>query len=156
MARLTLIVLLLAGSAFAATARTSGPVPEHAGHLGVGRLIPDQAFVDLTGKTRRLGELSAQQGLVIAMSSSTCPISKRILPSLAALEKDLAAQGIALLVVNAMAGEKPVEIREQLKSAGLTSPYCHDVGGALARALGASHPALSRRLGRPIRRRLQP
>lgn len=137
MARLTLIVLLLAGSAFAATARTSGPVPEHAGHLGVGRLIPDQAFVDLTGKTRRLGELSAQQGLVIAMSSSTCPISKRILPSLAALEKDLAAQGIALLVVNAMAGEKPVEIREQLKSAGLTSPYCHDVGGALARALGA-------------------
>ena len=137
MARRILTVLLLAGSLLAAPARTSGPVPEHAGNLGVGRLIADLSCVDLEGRTRRLSELTGQQGLIIAMSSATCPISKRTLPSLVSLEKDLAAQGLSLLVVNAMAGEKPAEIREQVKAAGLTSPYCHDVDGALAKALGA-------------------
>ena len=137
MAMRILTVLLLTGSLLAAPARTSGPVAEHAGNLGVGRLIADQSFVDLAGKAHRLSELTGQQGLVIAMSSATCPISKRTLPSLASLEKDLATQGLSLLVVNAMAGEKAAEIREQLKAAGLTSPYCHDVDGALAKALGA-------------------
>lgn len=137
MARLILTALLLAGSLLAAPGRTSGPVPEHAGDLGVGRLIADRTCVDLTGASRRLSTLAGKQGLVIALSSATCPISKRYAPSLVALEKDLAAQGLTLLVVNAMAGEKPEEIRAQVKAAGLTSPYVHDVDGALAKALGA-------------------
>ena len=131
------LLLLMGCVALAAPSRTSGPLIERGGDLGVGRMIADLSFTDLAGKSYRLGELTQKQGLVIAMSSSTCPISKRYLPSLRMLEKELAAQGLSLLIVNAMAGEKPTEIREQLKSAGLTSPYFHDQDGMLAKALGA-------------------
>jgi mono/diheme cytochrome c family protein len=138
MSRLVLLAsLLLIGALPPAFARTSGPIVEKAGDLGVGRMIADQACTDLAGRTVRLSALSGPNGLVIAMSSATCPISKRYLPSLAALEKELATRGIGLLLVNAMTGEKPEDIQAQLKEAGLTSPYCHDQEGVLAKALGA-------------------
>lgn len=129
--------LLLTGALPQALARTSGPTVEKAGDLGVGRMVADQACTDLAGRPLRLSALSGPNGLVIAMSSATCPISKRYLPSLGALEKDLTARGVGLLIVNAMTGEKPEDIRAQLKEAGLTAPYCHDEDGVLAKALGA-------------------
>ena len=138
MPRFVLLASLLLTSALPlAGARTSGPIVEKAGDMGVGRMVADQACTDLAGRTVRLSALSGSNGLVIAMSSATCPISKRYLPSLAALEKDLASRGLGLLLVNAMTGEKPEDIRAQLKEAGLTSPYCHDQDGVLAKALGA-------------------
>lgn len=138
MPRFVLLAALLLNAALPpASARTSGPVVEKAGDLGVGRLVADQPFADLEGRPLRLSGLCRPNGLVIAMSSATCPISKRYLPSLAALEQDLAARGVGLLIVNAMSGEKAADIRAQLKEAGLTAPYCHDQDGALAKALGA-------------------
>lgn len=138
MARLPWFILLLAIGTYAAEpTRTSGPLIEKAGDLGVGRMLADVPFTDLTGKPHQLTEVSGAQGVVIAMSSTTCPISKRYLPALRKLEQTLAAEGLSLIVVNAMAGEKTEEIKTQLKEAGLISPYCHDQAGILARALGA-------------------
>ena len=98
-------------------------------------MIADQTFKDLAGRQHRLSEMAQRQGLVIAMSSATCPISKRYFPSLRALEKNLAEQGLSLLVVNAMAGEKGEQIQSQLSEAGLTAPYLHDRDGAIAKSL---------------------
>ena len=36
----------------------------------------------------------------IAMTSTTCPVSLRYAPALARLEKDLAARGVAFILVN--------------------------------------------------------
>lgn len=146
----TLIALFLTCPLVAALARTSAPVVESASDLGVGRMIADQIFKDLEGRQHRLSELAQRQGLVIAMSSATCPISKRYLPSLCALEKSLAGQGLSLLVVNAMSAEKAEEIKSQLRPAGLSAPYLHDRDGAVAKSLGARSTAevflLDRRL----------
>ena len=116
---------------------TSGPEILKPGYVGIGRMIADATFTDVAGKAHRLSELKSRKGVVIAMTSATCPVSKRYLPSLAKLEKELAGQGIALLLVNPFASEKPEEIKAQLAGNALTSPYIHDKDKALAAALQA-------------------
>jgi mono/diheme cytochrome c family protein len=105
--------------------------------VGVGRMIPDVAFTDLAGKARRLSEFQTSKALVIAMTSATCPVSKRYLPSLAVLEQELSAKGVALLLVNPLASEKSAEIQAQLAASKVTAPYVHDRDLALAGALSA-------------------
>jgi mono/diheme cytochrome c family protein len=116
---------------------TSGPEILKPGDVGIGRRIDAASFTDLAGKTHQLSDLQGGKGLVIAMTSATCPVSKRYLPSLAQLEKDLAAQGLRLLLVNPFASETPEEIQAQLADHAFTSPYLHDRDKTLTTALQA-------------------
>ena len=75
--------------------------------------------------------------MAIALSSSTCPVSKRQMPWLAKLEQELSNRGIALLVLNPMKTETDDEIRAQVTAAGVRSTVCHDATQAVARALQA-------------------
>ena len=135
----SLLALLIAvtGVLSAPITRTTGPLLDKPGDLGVGRMIPDFTFTDVSGATHHLSEIRQTQGLVIALSSTTCPISKRYLPTLVQLEKSLAAKGLTLLVVNPMAGESAEAIKAQLAESGLKCAYVHDKDGTIARALGA-------------------
>jgi Ca2+-binding EF-hand superfamily protein len=56
---------------------TSGPEILKPGDVGIGRMIVDAPFTDLAGKAHRLSELKTSKGIVIIMTSSTCPVSKR-------------------------------------------------------------------------------
>ncbi|MDQ3625433.1 MAG: redoxin family protein, partial [Verrucomicrobiota bacterium] len=114
---------------------TSGPKLIKAGDVGVGRMIADLTFTGLKGAPRQLSDWKENTGVVVAMTSATCPVSKRYAPSLAALEKELRAQNIALLLVNPFASDRAPDIEAQLAAAGLTAPYAHDP--AFAAALGA-------------------
>jgi len=105
--------------------------------LGIGRQVPDVRFTDLAGRAHRLSDWRGEAGLVVAVTSATCPLSKRYLPSLAALEPELRAQGIGLVLVNPFASEDPAEIRAQLAAHSFTAPYVHEVDRALTGALGA-------------------
>jgi len=120
-----------------AALKASGPLIQKPGDLGVGRLIPDAAFTDLSGQGHRLSAYKASKGLVLALTSSTCPVSKRILPSLVALDASLQAQGLTLILINPYASETPADIRAQLQAAGYHGLYVHDKDMALCRALGA-------------------
>jgi len=102
-----------------------------------GRQVPDVAFTDLAGKPHRTADASRYAGMAIALSSSTCPVSKRQMPSLAKLEQELSNRGIALLVLNPMKTETDDEIRAQVTAAGVRSTVCHDATQAVARALQA-------------------
>ncbi|MFN7561081.1 MAG: redoxin domain-containing protein, partial [Prosthecobacter sp.] len=113
---------------------TSGPRVLKATELGIGRQIADLSFTDLNGAPHKLSEFKAS---VIAMTSATCPVSKKYVHSLARLEKDLRAQNIALILVNPFASESVDEIKAQLTEAKITSTYCHDKEKALAAALDA-------------------
>ena len=120
-----------------AALKAPGPLIQKPGDLGVGRLIPDAAFTDLSGQGHRLSAYKASKGLVLALTSSTCPVSKRTLPSLLALDATLKAQGLTLILVNPYASETPADIQAQLKAAGYHGLYVHDKDMALCRALGA-------------------
>ncbi len=116
---------------------TSGPRILKGGDVGVGRMIEELNFVDLQGAPRKLSEVAGKNGLVIAMTSATCPVSKRYAPSLATLEKDLRVQGVGLLLVNPYASDRREDIQAQLMAAGLAAPYVRDQEKKLATALGA-------------------
>jgi mono/diheme cytochrome c family protein/peroxiredoxin len=121
----------------AATPVMQGPKRIKPGDVGVGRQVADFAFTTLDGKQRKLSDWKAQPGLAIAFTSTTCPVSKRYAPSLARLEKELAARNIALLLVNPFASEKPDEIAARNKEQALTAPYVHDASKTLTQALHA-------------------
>jgi Ca2+-binding EF-hand superfamily protein len=116
---------------------TSGPEVLKPGEVGIGRMIPDFSFTTLDGRNASLGGFKDKKGLVIIMTSATCPVSKRYLPSVATLEKELTAQDLALLLVNPFASETAEEIKTQLAAAGVTAAYVHDTGKKLSAVLQA-------------------
>lgn len=116
---------------------TSGPEILKPGEVGIGRMIGDVKFRTLDGKELSLGSFKDRKGLVIIMTSATCPVSKRYLPSVTKLAAEIKEQGLGLLLVNALGSEKPEDIRAQLAAAGLSAPYAHDTDKRLTAALGA-------------------
>ncbi len=115
---------------------TSGPEILKPGDVGIGRMVADVKFTDMEGKTHRLSEVKNHQGIVFAMTSATCPVSKRFLPTLAKLKSSLAAKNIPLILVNAFGSESGEQIREQLGGEQFT--YVHDTEKSLSRVLGAT------------------
>ena len=109
-----------------------------------GRLAKDEV-IDALARFQGRGAQPAASGaageaakvVVIAMTSTTCPVSKRYAPSFARLENELAAQGVALLLVNPFESEKAEEIAAFNKEQGFTAPYVHDAEKTFAAALRA-------------------
>jgi Ca2+-binding EF-hand superfamily protein/mono/diheme cytochrome c family protein/thiol-disulfide isomerase/thioredoxin len=116
---------------------TSGPEVLKPSDVGIGRMITDLSFTTLDGQNASLSGFKNKKGLVVLMTSATCPVSKRYIPSVAKLEKELAAQNIALLLVNPFASETADEIKSQLTEAGITAAYVHDKEKKLAALLQA-------------------
>jgi Ca2+-binding EF-hand superfamily protein/mono/diheme cytochrome c family protein len=116
---------------------TSGPEVLKPGDVGIGRMIDDLAFIPLDGQNMSLGGFKGKKGLVVIMTSATCPVSKRYIPSVAKLQKELAAQNVGLLLVNPFASETTDEIKAQLTAAGITAAYVHDREKKLAALLQA-------------------
>ena len=117
---------------------TSGPEILKPGDVGIGLMVPDHSFAALEGETRSLSSLVGENGLIIAMTSATCPVSKRFLPDLLELAKTSQEKGFSMLFVNAFASEEESEIREQLGEHVALVPYLHDRDRSLSRILEAT------------------
>ena len=109
-----------------------------AGDCGIGTLMPDGALVDLDGGKHSLRELTADRPAVIALVSTSCPVSKRYGPTLARLEQEYRARGVGFLLIAQNPTDAPDELRAALKSAGSTAPLLRDPEQALLQALGAT------------------
>lgn len=108
-----------------------------AGEYKVGSLVADVTFTDLDGRAHKLSEAAGGKPLVVAMFSSSCPVSKKYAPALAELSTKLLAQNGKLLLVAPVATDTPAELRAAMKSAGLAVTCAVDPKGVLATALGA-------------------
>ncbi len=102
-----------------------------AAEAGVGKLIPDVAFTDLAGKAGKLSDFKSAKLTVVAFTNTTCPISKKYSPSLARIEKQYAAKGVAFLFVNPTATDKP-------DGSAFAGRYVHDTDGKLTATFGAT------------------
>src|SRR5690348_12143054 len=83
-------LLVVCGSAgFAASESESplaeGPHPLAPHELGIGRLISDLEIRPITGKAFRLSHLKSKSPIVIAFTSTSCPVANRYAPTLAAI-----------------------------------------------------------------------
>lgn len=104
----------------------------------IGRLVPDLAMVDLAGREQRIHALvKDHRALVIALTGTRCPVSKRYAPVLARLEKAYGPQGVGFLFVDVDAADTPDDMRGEVKSHGLAAPFVPDPQHTIARALGA-------------------
>jgi len=113
-----------------------GPRPLLPGDHGVGRLVPATTYTDLDGRSHTVGGGEARFTL-FAMTSTSCPLSRKYLPTLVELAA-AAPEGVRFVLVNATPTDPPEAMREAALrfSGGVT--YVHDREGALARALGAT------------------
>ena len=104
---------------------------------GVGAMVPDAAFADIDGKQHKLTDFTKGKATVIALFSPTCPVSKRYLPTLAALEKEWTPRGVGVLLVAPIATDAADDLRAAVKAAGLSATVVPDPKGALSAMLGA-------------------
>ena len=108
-----------------------------AGECGIGTMIPDASLVDLDGKAHSVSELIAKKAAVFALVSTSCPVSKRTMPSLARLEQEYAARGIAFVLLAPTATDSAEDLRAALKGAGLRAPCLRDPKNTFLATLGA-------------------
>ncbi len=114
-----------------------GPKPVLPGDHGIGRRIATLTFTDLTGASRSLGEIASDRIVVIAMTSTSCPLSKKYLPTLVDLSATT-ADGVAWILVNPVATDTPADMRAAAARFGDRVTYVHDAGGRLAATIGAT------------------
>ena len=137
---------LLPALALAAAAPTGAadPSPREApralrpAEAGVGRWVPDLTFAGLDGKAGKLSDFAKSKGVVVALTSTTCPLAKKYAPTLAKLEKALADKGIAFVYLNSVPTDAADDMKAAVKAHGFAGPYVRDADGSLAKALGAA------------------
>ncbi len=138
MTRSLLVVLTVALAAPAAEPLAQGPALAPGNEAGVGRMAPDLSGTDLAGRAVKLSDVAKNRtAVVVAVTSSSCPVSKRYLPTFAKLEKEFAAKGVGFVYVNPIPSDKPDEAKAAVKAAGIAGTYLPDRDGSLCLALGA-------------------
>ena len=100
--------------------------PVTAAEHGVGRLVQDIRFTDLQGQTHRLSEFADRPATVIAMTSTSCPMSRRYLPTLTALSHEFGERGVQFVLVNCIASDDPAAMREAAAKLHTTAIYVVD------------------------------
>jgi hypothetical protein len=125
--RLCVLVLVLGGGMVAladvpegdagATVRQS-PRILNPNDRNISRLVPNVEFQDVAGKRHQLGELAKPKGLLVAATSTSCPLSRKYLPTLIQLAKQYSADGFGVVLVNPVATDKSEAIREAAAELG--------------------------------------
>lgn len=108
------------------------------GEHGIGRFITDMEFALIDGATRRLHGNSKNKLTVVAFTSTSCPLSKKYLPTLIDIQHDFTSRGVRFILVNCMATDKPEEMKAAAARFTSSVEYTFDNGSHLATHLGAT------------------
>lgn len=129
--------MILGSVALAGPPVRVGPAILKPGEAGVGRQIADVTFTDIAGKPGKLSDYQSAPLLVIAQTSTTCPLCLKYAPSLAQLEAKYAERGVRFLFVNCVSADRPAEMTKAIEQHKFRGRYVHDKDEKLAAALGA-------------------
>ena len=88
-----------------------GPKLLTPGEHGIGRFVPDLDFVDLDGESSNLHESNGSDLTVVAFTSTSCPLSKKYLPTLVDLHRHYSKRGVRFVLVNCVATDKLDEMK---------------------------------------------
>ncbi len=114
-----------------------GPKPVRPGDHGIGRRVADTTFTDLTGTTRSLATIADGRITVLAMTSTSCPLSRKYLPTLIEMAA-ATADDVAWILVNPVATDAAADMQAAVARFGDRVIYVHDAEGRLAAAVGAT------------------
>ena len=102
---------------------------------GVGRLLEPMPFTDIAGQSHTLGEVNSEVRLTaFCLTSTSCPLSRKYLPTLARLAAEADA-GVRYVLVNPVASDSMQTMTEAAQRAK-EAIYVHDPDGKLTRRLG--------------------
>ena len=108
------------------------------GERGVGRRVDDLTLKGLDGRNVKLTAPKGARATVVALFSSSCPISNKLGPELARIEKEYAAKNVSFFLVNIAPENKVADVRKFVTGFGLTSPVLNDPGQTFQRTVGAT------------------
>jgi peroxiredoxin len=132
-------VFLFSLIARAADSLMERPRPLARSETNAGRMMPDLRITDIDGHSSSLKALAAKhKALAVAFTSPTCPLSAKLMPTLAAIEQEFTGSGVAFLYVNPTASDTLTSIRDAMERHGLKGAVVHDKELAVASALDAS------------------
>jgi peroxiredoxin/mono/diheme cytochrome c family protein len=139
--RNVLVLMLVCSASFglAGDRIRQAPQPLRGGDHGVGMLAPAVKFSDIAGTTHDLADLAKQhRAVVIAMTSTSCPLSLKYFPTLVDLSKRYAEQDVRFVLVNSVAADKLDAMQQAAKQLASNASYVFDEQGDLATAIGAT------------------
>ncbi len=123
--------LLMVGITFTAGARPEAPSRKAA--AGLLSRIP--TVKDIKNRQTSLSQLAGPKGLVIAYTSTSCPVTKRQLANIAQLEDQFRAKGINFVYVNPIETDSIADANRVAASTGLNGSYVIDTDKAISRVL---------------------
>jgi peroxiredoxin len=125
---------------FLASFAARGADPKMA-ELKIGAPAPDFTLPAASdGKAVALKDLLAKnKAVAVVFVATKCPVSNAYNTRMAALGREYAAKGIALVGINSNKSEPAAEVKEHAEKHGFTFPVLKDDGNRVADAYGASH-----------------
>ena len=117
---------------------TEQPLLVKGGDRGVGRKVDALTLKSLEGHDVPLAAPAGSKAMILAFFSATCPISNKLGPELARIEKDYASQNVAMFLVNIAPETKAEDVQKFTASFGLKSPVVNDPAQTLQRTLAAT------------------
>src|SRR5258708_23142758 len=106
-----------------------GPKLVAAAEYGIGRLLPDLTLTDVEGKSQKLSELKDRRAIVVAIASTGCPVSRKLAPTLARLEKTYGEKNVLFVYVNPSSSVSADDVKESIQTHGFAGPYIRDRDG---------------------------
>ncbi|MFN9717167.1 MAG: EF-hand domain-containing protein [Planctomycetota bacterium] len=104
---------------------------------GVGRYVADFEFTDLAGNRHKLSDFKDARAVVVAMTSTSCPLSRKLLPTLTELTKLFAAQNAQFILVNCVPTDKAADMKSVSEMLDAKAIYVHDQDELFARHMSA-------------------
>lgn len=102
----------------------------------VGELFAPFVATAVDGRKFDLTEARRNKATVIALTSTSCPICKKYLPTLSKIERQFSKRGVKFCFLNTLASDELEDIQTAIKDHSLTGPYIHDQTERLNTALG--------------------
>ncbi|QDT62975.1 redoxin family protein [Calycomorphotria hydatis] len=113
-----------------------GPKELKPGERNIGRKIADTQFRTIDDRGHQLSDFSDKQAIVIATTSTSCPLSRKYLPSLIELSNQYSKQGVQFLFLNPRKTDDAADMNRARKALGNNAVYIHDPNGELASLVG--------------------
>jgi peroxiredoxin len=124
---LCLTLAALAGAGMAAGALTKASP----------RQVPPFTLKDAGGKSWALADCKDKKAVVVLFLGTECPINNAVMPTLAALCKKYAPQGVQFVGVNSNAQDTPNRVATHAAEFGIPFPVLKDAGNVVADQFGA-------------------
>jgi len=113
-----------------------GPVVVDGRGDGLGERVGDLGFTDDQGRVRRLSEFRGRRAVVVCLTSGTCPVARKYVPTLAEIRGRFAGKGVEFVAVN-VDEKPPADAGAVFRRNGWTGLFAVDRNGEVARGLGA-------------------